>query len=86
MTCHSLPARVRLIIAERLKVDPANVIDAARLRQDLGAGDLDIVEISFSIEEAADNEATDEQAESLKTVGDCIRLAEQLADEMAGAA
>ncbi len=74
----SLACRVNLIIAEHLDVDPADLgpgLTFAKLR----ASDVDMIHIVMAVEDDVDAEATDEEAENVKTVGDLHRLAERLA-------
>jgi len=75
----TLACRVRAIIAQVLKCDPAAVVDGARLRADLDATDIDIVDLTMAVEDEIDAEMTDDDAAGLRTVGDLVALAERLA-------
>ena len=68
-----LAKKVRRIVAEQLGVKMECVRDSAYFVDDLGADSLDTVELVMAFEESFDIEITDEDAESITTVGDAIR-------------
>jgi acyl carrier protein len=68
----SVQDKVKKIIAEKLGVDPSEVVPEASFVDDLGADSLDLVELIMSMEEAFDVEISDDDAENLKTVQDAI--------------
>jgi acyl carrier protein len=68
----SVQDKVKKIIAEKLGVDPSEVVPEASFVDDLGADSLDLVELIMSMEEAFEVEISDEDAENLKTVQDAI--------------
>ena len=68
----SVQDKVKKIIAEKLGVDPSDVVPQASFIDDLGADSLDLVELIMSMEEAFEIEISDEDAEKLKTVQDAI--------------
>jgi acyl carrier protein len=72
--------RVRQIIVGHFTkirpVDAAAVVPDARLLEDLHADSLDLVEISFLLEDEFGREVSEDQAGSLVTVGDIITLIE----------
>ncbi|HDI60741.1 MAG TPA: acyl carrier protein [Desulfobacteraceae bacterium] len=68
----SVQDKVKKIIAEKLGVDPTEVVPEASFVEDLGADSLDLVELIMSMEEAFEIEISDEDAENLKTVQDAI--------------
>ena len=62
------------IIVDKLGVDAAEVVPAASFTNDLGADSLDLVELVMAMEEEFDiGEIDEEDLQSLKTVGDCVR-------------
>ncbi len=65
--------KVVKVIAEKLNLDPADVVPNAALINDLGADSLAIVELIMTMEEEFDIEVPDEEAEKLVTVEDVIR-------------
>ena len=65
--------KVKKLIAEKLEVDPGDVIPRASLIDDLGADSLAIVEMIMTMEEEFDIEVPDDDAEQLRTVEDAIK-------------
>ena len=64
--------KVKKLIAEKLKIDPSEVVPEASLIDDLGADSLAIVELIMTMEEEWDIEVPDEDAEKLTTVQSVI--------------
>lgn len=65
--------KVRMIIAEKLKIDPREISLEKNLTKDLGADSLDAVELLMSLEENFEIEEIPEQeAEKIQTVNDII--------------
>tara|TARA_A100001035_G_C27360087_1_gene310972 strand:- start:150 stop:365 length:216 start_codon:yes stop_codon:yes gene_type:complete len=60
---------IEKIIAKQLNIDIDAVTDDKNLMEDLGADSLDTVQIVMELEEAFDVEITDEDAETLVTIG-----------------
>jgi|TARA_B100001094_G_scaffold173803_1_gene168100 acyl carrier protein len=67
---------IEKIISEQLGVEIDTVTDDKNLMNDLGADSLDTVQLVMDIEEEFDIEITDEDAESLHTVGDIRKYIE----------
>jgi acyl carrier protein len=65
--------RVREIIINELGVEPEKVTDEASFVEDLGADSLDTVELVMAFEEEFGIDIPDEDAESMRTVGDAIK-------------
>ena len=68
----SVEDKVKKLIAEKLSVDPTEVIPEASFVDDLGADSLDLVELIMTMEEEFDVDISDEDAEKLVTVQDAI--------------
>ena len=66
-------SRVRTIITELIDVDPDAIRMDANLRDDLRVDSLDSVEIVMALEEAFGIEIKEDQAASLRTVGDLVQ-------------
>lgn len=64
--------KVKDVIVEQLNVDEADVNEDASFVDDLGADSLDIVELVMALEESFSVSIPDEEAESIKTVGDAV--------------
>ena len=65
-----LSEKIRGLVAEQLGVDASEMDARASILDDLGADSLDVVEMVMAIEEAFDIEIADEDAESMRTIGD----------------
>jgi acyl carrier protein len=68
--------RIQAIIVDLLGVDPDQVTMDARFREDLEADSLDLVELIMAIEEEFGGEISDEQAQSITTVGEAVKYIE----------
>lgn len=78
----TIAAKVRRIVAEHLDCDPHQLTDTCRFDV-LGASDVAMIHVVMAVEDLVDAEATDDDAEQVKTFGDLCRLAERLASEEA---
>jgi len=65
-------SKVAHILVDQLGADEKEIKPAARLADDLGADDLDQVEVIMRLEEEFRIEIPDQDAEKLKTVGDLV--------------
>jgi acyl carrier protein len=72
MADSGLESKVRKIIADRLQVDIDSVTPQANFVEDLGADSLDLVELVMAFEEDFGLEIPDQDAETMKSVGDAI--------------
>ncbi len=68
----SVEDRVKNIVIELLGVDEEQVVPEARFREDLEADSLDLVELIMAFEEEFGGEITDEDAQSITTVGQAV--------------
>ena len=66
----AVEGKVKTIIADQLGVESDEVTPEASFTDDLGADSLDIVELVMAFEEEFDIEIPDEDAESMRTLGD----------------
>jgi acyl carrier protein len=64
--------RVTAIIVDLLGVDEEQVVSKARFREDLEADSLDLVELIMAFEEEFEGEISDEEAQSITTVGEAV--------------
>ena len=64
--------KVKAIIVDRLGVDEVKVTMDARFREDLEADSLDLVELIMEFEDQFGGEISDEDAQSIKTVGQAV--------------
>ena len=68
--------RVAAIIVDKLGLSDEQVTPEASFTADLGADSLDTVELIMEFEKEFDIEIPDEDAQSIKTVGDAINYIE----------
>ena len=68
--------RVTKVIVDRLGVEESAVKLEASFTGDLGADSLDVVELVMELEDEFDMEISDEDAESMATVGDAVKYIE----------
>ena len=73
----STEERIKNIVIELLGVDEDRVVPDARFREDLEADSLDLVELIMAFEEEFGGEITDEDAQSITTVGQAVTYIEQ---------
>ena len=66
----SLEQKIRVLVAEQLGVEIAEIKPDASILDDLGADSLDVVEMVMALEEHFDIEIPDEDVEELRTVSD----------------
>jgi acyl carrier protein len=64
--------QVKEIIVEQLGVDPDQVTEGARFREDLEADSLDLVEFIMEVEDVFGGEISDEEAQQIQTVGQAV--------------
>ncbi len=65
--------QIKAIIVELLGVDEAQVTMEARFREDLEADSLDLVELIMALEDKFGAEISDEDAQSITTVGEAVK-------------
>lgn len=64
--------RVKNIVVDLLGVEAERVVPSARFREDLEADSLDLVELIMAFEEEFGGEITDEDAQTITTVGEAV--------------
>ena len=70
-------SEVKEIIVELLGVDEDKVTMDARFREDLEADSLDLVELIMGFEDKFGGEISDEDAQSITTVGEAVKYIEE---------
>ena len=68
--------KVRKLIADELSIDESKITLESRLSEDLGADSLDAVELIMALEDEFGVEVSDEIAQSIRTVGDIVKILE----------
>jgi acyl carrier protein len=67
-------ATIKEVAAEVLSVEPDQVEEGARFKEDLDADSLDLVELVMGLEERFDIEVPEEDLEGVTTVGQAVDL------------
>lgn len=70
--------RVREILAKQLRIDPEKITEDSRIKNDLGADSLDILQLLMTIEEEYNVQIPDEQLATFETVKDVVNYLESL--------
>ena len=74
MTPETIFKTMQDLIAEQFAIDADEVTMDSSFVEDLGADSVDLVELVMAMEEEFDiGEIDEEDLQSLKTVGDCVR-------------
>jgi acyl carrier protein len=68
--------QIKDIIVDLLGVPPEKVTLEARVREDLDADSLDLVELIMALEDKFGGEISDEDAQKITTVGDAVKYVE----------
>jgi acyl carrier protein len=71
-------SRVKKVTAELLKYDESKIQESSRFVEDLGAESVQSIELVASFEEEFDVEMDEDDALSVKTVGDATRFIDKL--------
>jgi acyl carrier protein len=64
---------VKTIIVDLLNVDESKITEEARFREELEADSLDLVELIMAFEDKFGGEISDEDAQTITTVGDAVK-------------
>lgn len=68
----SIFAKVREHLATELELDPAEITDATRFREDLDADSLDLYELVMELEDTYGVPMSEEEAAAIQTVGAAV--------------
>jgi acyl carrier protein len=82
----NLEARIKQILTERLGIPSRDITTDAKLVDDLGMDSLDAVELAIATERQFGVSVSDEQVAKLLTVGDIVKLVQQLSEGQGGQA
>lgn len=64
--------KIKEILSAQLNLDPEDIVENARFREDLGIDSLDLLELVMGLEEEYSFEVPQEALEKLNTVGDVV--------------
>jgi len=70
--------KIRAIIANELNIDESKITLESSLSEDLGADSLDAVELIMALEDEFGLQVSDEDAQTIHTVGDIVELVNKL--------
>ena len=76
--------RVKRVTAELLKIDRAKVQDSSQFVENLGAASIQSIELVAAFEEEFNVEMDQDEALSIKSVGDAIRYISKVIAEQRG--
>ena len=76
--------RVKRVTAELLKIDRAKVRDSSRFVEDLGAASIQSIELVAAFEEEFGIEMDQDEALSVKSIGDAVRYIRKVIAEQRG--
>lgn len=68
--------KTKALIVDQFKIDADKVVEEAAFIDDLNADSLDIVDLVMALEDEFGVSIPDEDAESIKTVGDAVSYIE----------
>jgi acyl carrier protein len=77
MTRDEIFEQVKGILVDSLSIDEDKVTMEARFQEDLETDSLDLVELVMAMEETFPIKITDEEAATIKTVGDAVEFVEK---------
>lgn len=69
--------RVCEVLADQLGLEENEIKPESRLKEDLGADSLDMVELIMAMEEEFNVDIPDEEAQNIRTVADAVDYVEQ---------
>jgi acyl carrier protein len=76
MTRDDIAAKVQKVLVEEFELAAADLVDGARLREDLGLDSLDAVDLVVSLEQVFGGHVAEGEARKVRTVGDVYALVE----------
>lgn len=69
--------KLQAMVAEQLGLDPSEITEKSRLKEDLNADSASIMMMVMDIESEFNIEVEDDAIERVKTVGDMVRYIEE---------
>ena len=66
--------KIRALLAEQLDIDPEKITPDSDIMSDFEADSLDIVDMVMTLEDEFGIEVPDDAIESLRTVGDVVKV------------
>lgn len=81
MDVQEVSERVRKVVAEMLKVDPAGLKDETSFAQDLGMESIQSIELIAAFEDEFDIEMDEDEAGAVQTVGGAVEFIKKVIDQ-----
>lgn len=78
MTRDEITQKVYSIVASNFDMDEAEIVDTLSIKDDLDADSIAIMEFVLELEDTFDAEISDEDAETIETIGAAIDYIEQM--------
>ena len=72
LTREEVFAKVATVIANHFEIDDDKVTDTMRIKEDLNADSISVMEFVLELEENFSTEISDEDAEQIQTVGGAV--------------
>ena len=72
LTREEVFAKVATVIANHFEIDADKVTDTMRIKEDLNADSISVMEFFLELEENFSTEISDEDAEQIQTVGGAV--------------
>jgi acyl carrier protein len=72
LTREQVMDKVREHLSAELEVDPAEIADSTRFKEDLDADSLDLYELVMELEDSYGVKVSEEQAAQIETVADAV--------------
>ena len=69
---------VAKLLSEQLNIDVSKITEDSEIVKDLGADSLDVVEMLMTLEDKTGKTIPEEKVTDLKTVGDVVKMLEDL--------
>ena len=69
---------VAKLLSEQLNIDVSKITEDSEIVKDLGADSLDVVEMLMTLEDKTGKTIPEEKVTDLKTVGDVVKMLEEL--------
>ena len=70
--------RLSEILAEDFEINPADIVESARLYEDLGLDSIDAVDLVVRLREITGKKVPPEQFKTVATVGDVLQVLKSL--------
>lgn len=70
--------RIKDLIEQEMNIPADSITLESRIAEDLGADSIDAIELIMGVEEEFDIEISDEVAMEIKSVGDLVKVIEEL--------